>query len=288
MAAQRKRIIVTGNPGRQRVTETVEQVLPWLRERAEIIGGGLVGDLAQLSPLEADLALAFGGDGTILRVGRLLKGTQIPIMGVNLGKLGFLAEFSLDEMRSQFDNVLAGRNHVSRRMMLECCVQQNGQSCDTPGDFDTVALNDVVISAGEPFRLIELRVLVGRDELTSYHGDGLIVSTPSGSTAYNMAAGGPLLNADLRAMVVTPICAHSLSYRPVVLPDDVRLTIEAVEVNAGTSVILDGQVTTRLAVGQRVVLRRNPDDCLLVENADHRRYHTWVTKLHWGRPPRVQ
>jgi len=285
MAAHRKRILVLGHPGKRQVASAVEAVLPWLRREADVVGDGWLNKLSDAEPPEADMALVFGGDGTILRVARWLGGRPIPIMGVNLGKLGYLAEFNLQELRDQFPLVLADRCRVSRRMMLACAVQQGGAAA---GDFDSVALNDVVVSAGEPFRVIELRVIVGTDKLASYYGDGLIVATPSGSTAYNMAAGGPILSPEVSAIVVTPICPHSLSYRPIVLADSVELTVEAVASNPGTSVIIDGQVTTKLSPGDRVAVRRSPHDTLLVENPAHPRYHTWVTKLHWGRQPRYQ
>jgi len=288
MTPDRKRIYVVGKPHRPRVADAIAQVMPFLQERAEIIDGGPIEDLSALADQDADLAVAFGGDGTILAVARWLNGRETPILGVNIGKLGFLAEFSLEEMQEQLDAVLAGRNHVSRRMMLQCCVEGPGPDAGRPESFDHIALNDVVVAAGEPFRLIELKVTVDSDELTTYHGDGVIVSTPSGSTAYNLAAGGPILSPGLHALVVTPVCPHSLSYRPIVLPDAAEVTIEAMVANPGTSVILDGQVTRQLARGQRVRVRRSPGDCLLVENADHQRYHTLRTKLHWGHGPRYQ
>jgi NAD+ kinase len=171
--------------------------------------------------------------------------------------------------------------------MLRCSTWPAGRA-GSGGGFDAVALNDVVISAGAPFRVIELRVSVGPDVLASYYGDGLIVATPSGSTAYNMSAGGPIVSPDMRAIVVTPICPHSLSYRPIVLPGAAELAIDAVETNAGTSVIVDGQVTTQMAVGDRLLVSCSDSETLLVENPAHAKYHTWVTKLHWGRQPRYR
>ena len=287
MTTTRKRVLVLGHPGKLQVAQAIEGVLPWLRERVDVVGQGWLTDAGLSADQSADLALVFGGDGTILRVARWLAGRPVPVMGVNLGKLGYLAEFALEELKGELGNVLDGRCQVSRRMMLKCSVVQASQP-GASGDFDSIALNDVVISAGEPFRVIELRVSVGSDLLASYYGDGLIVSTPSGSTAYNMSAGGPIVSPELAGVVVTPICPHSLSYRPIVMPGSVELGIEAVETNPGTSVIVDGQVTTRLAAGDRVEIRRSEAEALLVENPRHAKYHTWVTKLHWGRQPRYR
>jgi len=328
MPTERKKVLVLGQPGKLQVAQAIDSVLPWLRARVDVVSNGWLSDALAAGAPPADLALVFGGDGTILKVARWLAGRPIPIMGVNLGKLGYLAEFALDELDGQLDNVLGlldggegsqGSNRLlSRRMMLNCSIVQRdthrlmaepgpgtesepgsrtgligpgpgtGRLANGRGDFDSIALNDVVISAGEPFRVIELRVFIGQDVLASYYGDGLIVSTPSGSTAYNMSAGGPILSPEMRAIVVTPICPHSLSYRPIVLPGSVELVIETVETNPGTSVIVDGQVTARLAVGDRVAVRCSDCETLLVENPLHAKYHTWVTKLHWGRQPRYR
>lgn len=288
MSHSRKRILVLGNPSRGRVKEVVEQTLPFLREHGEIVGGGLIQDMTTSNQLEADLAVTFGGDGTILKVARWLGGRPIPIMGVNIGKLGFLAEFSLQEMKDQLDRVLAGENHVARRVMVRCDVVDRNGRADESADFNGVALNDVVISAGAPFRVIELKVFVDGDELASYYGDGLIVSTASGSTAYNMAAGGPIVSPNVNALVLTPICPHSLSYRPLVLAGDASLLIQAVEVNEGTAVIIDGQSTTKLHAGQQVRVQRNDYDCLLVQNPTRHEFETLRSKLHWGRAPRYQ
>ncbi len=277
----RKRILVLGNPKRGRVQEVVDLTLPFLRERADVVEDSLIADMTRVADLDAELAITFGGDGTILSVARNLGGRPVPILGVNIGKLGFLAEFTLDELKTQLDKVLAGENHVSRRMMLACSVGDGAA-------FKSVALNDVVISAGEPFRVIELKVFVDGQELASYYGDGLIISTPSGSTAYNMAAGGPIISPGVDAIVLTPICPHSLSYRPLVLGCDCDLVIEPREVNPGTTVIVDGQSTTRLQAGQRVRVGRNSYGCLLVETPVRHHFDTLRSKLHWGRVPRYQ
>lgn len=288
MTSNRKRILVLAHPGKQQVRAAIESVLPWLREQAEVIGDGWLSQPGSPpAPPEADLALVFGGDGTILRVARWLNGRTIPIMGINLGKLGYLAEFALEELAEQLPRVLAGECRLSSRMMLDCAVVPQHRSAN-PDAFGAIALNDVVIHAGQPFRVIELRVTIGPDVFASYFGDGLILSTASGSTAYNMSAGGPIISPEVPAIVLTPICPHSLSYRPVVLPASAEVRIEAIEANEGTSVIVDGQVTSRLAGGDSVHVRRSDCQTLLVENPGHPKYHTWVTKLHWGRQPRYR
>jgi NAD+ kinase len=148
------------------------------------------------------------------------------------------------------------------------------------------ALNDAVITAGPPFRMIEVGLSADSDEGVRYYGDGLIISTASGSTAYNVSAGGPIISPDVESFCITPICPHSLSFRPVVVSSKSRVVVAAVKVNAGTTLFCDGQASTPLAAGERVIIRRNHADVLLVENPREREWRTLAEKLNWGSGPR--
>jgi NAD+ kinase len=208
-------------------------------------------------------------------------------MGVNFGRLGFLASFTPDELQHSVEALLAGKLPIRSRMMIEAAVRDGG----TKQQFLATALNDAVITAGPPFKMIELEI--SADEKSGQHsggvfliGDGVIISTPSGSTAYNVSAGGPIVNPGVDCMCITPICPHSLSFRPVVVAADSTIVLTAVRVNAGTTLFCDGQVSTRLNKGDRVTIRRSPHDALLIENPHAREWRSLAEKLHWAVSPR--
>jgi NAD+ kinase len=217
-------------------------------------------------------------------------------MGVNFGRLGFLASFTPAQFREYFDALADGKLPVSARQVIEASVVAAGVECRVAdcGDviqqrrFVATALNDAVITAGPPFHMIGLEVRAGGDGDSGvrYFGDGVIVSTPSGSTAYNVSAGGPIIDPGVEAICITPICPHSLSFRPVVLPSRTSVVIVATKVNPGTTLFCDGQASTQLRAGDRVVLRRSPHDVLLIENPSARQWRSLAEKLNWAVGPR--
>lgn len=221
--------------------------------------------------------IVLGGDGTLIGAARSLHDRQTPIVGVNMGKLGFLAEYTADELCGEFARSMTDDSLISRRAMLEVSICQNG-GMSTTG----LAVNDCVIQAGPPFRAIGLGLKVDGAPLTRVMGDGLIVCTPSGSTAHNLSAGGPIVQSGVDALVVTPLCAHSLTHRPLVLERESVIEIEACEVNEGTTAIIDGQVSFLLQEGDTVTIRRFAHDFQLVRNPRYTKWHKLVTKLHWG------
>jgi len=287
-----KRVYIVANAEKSPVARALEQWRPWIAERAAITG--IDTDAADLTIPEMDLVLVFGGDGTLLSVARRLKGRQIPVMGVNFGRLGFLASFTPDNFQQYFEQYLSMGLPVSSRQMLEASVVSANIKCkvdDYAGltacrRFAATALNDAVITAGPPFRMIELTMSEGHDGGVSYMGDGLIVSTASGSTAYSVSAGGPIISPDIAAFCITPICPHSLSFRPVVVSSDSTILIVATKVNEGTTLFCDGQASTRLLAGDRVVLRRSAYDVPLVENPEAREWRSLAEKLNWAIGPR--
>ncbi len=271
-----KRIILSGDARKPAIAAAVDELLPWLRERAEVVALDLAMD-RELEHVEADLAVILGGDGAILSVARRLGRNQLPAIGVSLGKFGFLAEVSPAQFRERFDDVLAGRYRISSRMRLSCTLHRAGQP-----PVEHVALNDAVISRGALSRIVAIALVVDGMQATTYNGDGVIVSTPTGSTAHSLSAGGPVIDPALEAFVITPICPHTLTNRPVVLPASacVEMRAEATPVDVGLTV--DGQVYQQIACGDRVAIRRAAGDFHLIDLGLRTYYDTLREKLHWS------
>jgi NAD+ kinase len=230
---------------------------------------------------QADFAVVFGGDGTILSAARDLSEIKVPVIGVNVGKLGFLAEFSIGELKGLFERIITDNSLIDKRMILRCCVSDGQEE-----KFCSTAINDVVITAGPPFHLVELKMTVRGQALASCVSDGLIVSTPTGSTAYNLSAGGPILSASLSAMVITPLCPHTLSFRPIVIGAESELEVVPLKVNKGTSLVLDGQVRCDLQLGDVVKVSKHKGVFLVVNNPLRTQWDTLAGKLNWAEKPR--
>jgi NAD+ kinase len=271
------RFFVLGNADRANVREEADRLLPFLRQHGEVVAFDLE-QAEDLSRLTADVALVLGGDGAILRAARQMGRKQVPVLGVNLGKLGFLADVSANEVRSHISQVVAGNYRVTSHLMFECVT-------DTPeGRRCILGLNDVVINTGPPFHMLDLDLVIEGETVTTFRGDGLIVSTPVGSTAHGLSAGGPILAQELRAFVVTPICPFSLTSRTVVETADKEYTI--VVRGATTAwLVVDGQDVIELRQGARVTVRQAPVSFSLVKVPGHSYYRTLHNKLNWGTAP---
>lgn len=273
------RVLLFANPDKPHVADVRDDLASWLRQRADLTVARAFDELALLCQPPPDLIVVVGGDGTILRVGRQLDHTEVPIVGVNVGKLGYLAEFSADDLRTHFER-LTDPVLIAARMMIRI------SRVDSPSPPQgNTALNDCVITAGPPFRMIRLGIAVDGVELTRVRADGLIVATPTGSTAHNLAAGGPILQPGLQAIVITPICPHSVTHRPLVVSAEATIEVAAEEVNTGSTIILDGQESFPLARGDRLQIRRAARRFLLVRNPAYPAWHTLLTKLRWGESP---
>jgi len=287
------RAFIIANTAKPIVEAALQKWLPAIKSRCEVVGVEIDG-LYDLTKVEADIMLVFGGDGTLLSAARRMAGKAIPMMGVNFGRLGFLASFQPEEFLEKFDQFLQGKLRSTSRMMLETSVVPAGRDCsplDRPAViarryFAATALNDAVITAGPPFHMIELQISADVETAIRYFGDGAIVSTPSGSTAYNVSAGGPIINPDVEAMCITPICPHSLSFRPVVVSSNSTVLIVATKVNEGTTLFCDGQASTKLVAGDRIIITRSPNDAILVENPQAREWRSLAEKLHWAISPK--
>jgi NAD+ kinase len=272
------RIFVLGNGNRAGVEEEATRLRPLLETHCQIV----VFDLRQekdLSGLSADLALVLGGDGAILRAARQMGYHQVPVLGVNLGKLGFLADLSPGDLRTCIPQVATGTFRVTHHLMFEC------QAESPQGRQTYLGLNEVLVRAGPPFCLIDLDLFVDGEKASEFSGDGLLISTPVGSTAHSLSAGGPILGQELDAFVLTPICPHDLTSRPVVESAQKTYTMVIRRCAAGAVLIIDGQEIGALTAEQQIIVRKAPVAFGLVKVPGHTYYGTLRDKLRWGAGP---
>jgi NAD+ kinase len=225
----------------------------------------------------ADLVIVLGGDGTILRVARELEGQPTPILGVNLGNLGFLTSVRADNLARALHEVLAGKFRISERFMLESSLVRQGQRVDTHR-----ALNDAVISRGAFSRIVRLRVSIDDELLTEYVCDGMIFATPTGSTAYSLSAGGPILLPEARACILTPICPHALSNRPVVAGEDSVIRCQVVSAAGELLLTIDGQVQVRMLVGDEIEVRKSACRVRMLTPTGQGYFDVLRQKLNWS------
>jgi len=277
-----RKVYLLANPDKSAAAAALDDLVRFAEARCTVVGAtsGLEGRTALAQ--QPDRIVVLGGDGTLIGVARSLKSDQIPLIGVNVGKLGFLTEFSIDELKKAFDRAVADDDLIDRRMGLEVSITRNDVLVA-----DYVAINDCVIQAGPPFRIIELGLRVNGERLTDVGGDGLILCTPGGSTGHSLSAGGPIMQPGVDAIIMTPINPHSLTHKPLVIECDASVSIQAIHVNDGTTLIVDGQVSCPLRRGDCVTVKRFAADCLIVRNPNHGAWHNLKTKLHWGRAPNL-
>jgi len=226
---------------------------------------------------EMSLLIVLGGDGTYLRAVRLLKGHQVPILGFNMGYLGFLTAHSVDDVFATIDETLKNKMVVHSRSRIHTSVKlKTGRRVS----FD--ALNDVVIERGSFSQLISTAVYFDKSYVNHIKADGLIISTPTGSTAYNLAAGGPLLHPETKAMVLTPVAPHSLTTRPLIFPDDKKIVIKVDQQNSSSNLIIDGQKVLELAQDDEVTITRCDTDHVMIRRSGHNFFELLKEKLKFG------
>ena len=293
MPAHTKMIRTVGiisRPRREEIARVVPPLIAWLRTHdaqvvcdSETVGciGALAGETRERADLPGccDLLIVLGGDGTLLSAARLaVEGkVPIPILAVNLGGLGFLTTVSQDEIYPILEEIFANKHRVSERVMLDAEVVRGGTVIRRQ-----IALNDAVLNKAALARIMDLELRVDGEYVTSYKADGLILSTPTGSTAYSLAAGGPIVYPIVEAFVMTPICPHTLTNRPLVIPDSAKIEIDFKAEGDAVFLTLDGQVGIELARGDHIVVRKAREKLYLVRPARKTYYEILRTKLKWG------
>jgi NAD+ kinase len=233
----------------------------------------VVDDLAD----QPALAIVLGGDGSILHAAKDVCSKQIPVVGVNLGKLGFLASISPDQINQAFQDVVDGNCTIVEHLMLRCSVVRDGETIAS-----TIGLNEAAIVRGAPFAILDIDLFVDGQLATTYSCDGLIISTPVGSTAYNLSAGGPILRKSLDAFVISPLSPHTLTVRPVVDSADRIMEMQIHGGTADTAVTVDGQVLANITESDRIQVQRAAETFRMVEVAGQNDYQTLREKLDWG------
>ena len=297
--ADRKRLIILAYKSKPQVVEALKVFRPWLEQRADVVGEwdtrGLNRDNASELP-EADLAVVLGGDGTMLAQARALIDRDLQLLGINFGKLGFLAEFTIDSVKANWESIVSGSCRTSRRMMLEVLVYPPGapEWGDSPASmppavFQSVVMNDAVITAGPPYRMVEIELAIepgeSQSSATTFIGDGVVVATPSGSTAYNLAAGGPIVSPGVNGMCITAICPYSLAARPIVAHASSEIWLGIRRANEGTELVLDGQDTCQLVKQQQVLIKQHSQRVHLLHNPDYHYWNMLAHKMHWAARP---
>jgi len=286
---------IVGNPDKTRVWEILPKLLQWFSDREQEVylekelGPAVTEEMTHAYPVDsnelvnhANLILALGGDGTILYTARLIEDRQIPILGIRLGGLGFLAEVYLDEIYDRMHRLIDGKYTVEKRMTIAADVVVDGKQRHL------VALNDFVINKARPLRMINIRVMVDGAYLNTYSADGLIISSPTGSTAYNLAVNGPIIVPTLDAMVINPISPHSLTARPVVIPANSEVQIEPGNDQEGLMLSADGQIELDLTPNSVLRISKGEYPINLVVWKERTFYDVLRRKLQWGSDPRNQ
>ena len=281
-----KSVGILTKPKFPEVKPTLQGVVTWLRDRhitvlldttsASLLSeqGGI--QKTQLA-IQSDVLLILGGDGTILNAARLAAERSIPILGVNMGCLGFLTEVRLDNLSASLDRVFANDFTLDERLMLQTHVHRHGETVARG-----IVLNDVVISKGTLARMIELKIAIQGQFVTNLRADGLIVATPTGSTAYSMSAGGPIINPAVQSLILTPISPHTLTHRPLIVPGNAEIEVTLTSKDEGAMATLDGQVGIAMTQGDTAVIQASEHRTKLIRFPESHYYEVLREKLKWG------
>lgn len=270
------RVMILADGSRQEMRAAVDRLRPTIERHLEVAAVSLHPS-ENLDDCDADLAIVIGGDGSILRAAHQMGYRQRPVLGVNLGRLGFLAALQPEQLDLVLPDIASGKHQVVEHLMYECTAIRSGRSiCHALG------LNETAVLAGPPFAMVEVELYVDGNLVTTYSCDGLIVSTPIGSTAHSLSAGGPILRKDLQAFVITPICPHTLTHRPVVDLAERVIELGIPRAQSGTSLVADGRLLCTLESADRVRIERSQAVFRLVEVSGQGYYRTLHDKLGWS------
>ena len=284
--SQIKRIGVVVRPNLPQAIPVIQEMADWLQGRGieVLLDGQLEQTLQRVTGVEAgkiaehvDLLVVLGGDGTMLGASRLIGPKRIPVLGINFGRLGYLTDFTLEELFPSLEYVLSGEFVTEPRQMIEVTTYRNGKVYSS----DQV-LNDVVITKGTVVRMIEVDCWIDSHFVNLFRADGLILATPTGSTAYNLSAGGPIVYPVMNALVLTPICPHTLSNRPLLLPDSSVVELALHSTSEEAIATLDGQKRIQLQSEDRIVIEKSDNIFDLVRPVNRNYYEVLRTKLKWG------
>jgi NAD+ kinase len=279
-------VCIFSKPGVPAAAELVPKLIAWLRDRGIQIRcdeetAGYAGDCPglprQIAPEGCDLVIVLGGDGTLLSAARAIAGREIPLFPVNLGGLGFLTAITIDEVFPELERALRGEHRVGKRKMLEVELNRDGVTLARYR-----ALNDAVINKASLARMVDLEAYVDQMFVTAYKVDGLIVATPTGSTAYSLSAGGPIIFPSVAAFCLTPICPHTLTNRPVIVPESSEIRVVCLAANGAAFLTIDGQVGEPLLNGDQVVCRTSAYAIHLVRPPRMMFFDVLRAKLKWG------
>ncbi|MEK6589381.1 MAG: NAD(+)/NADH kinase [Nitrospinota bacterium] len=281
-----KKIGIVAKTEQMMAGEPIQGLNRWLKhkgievyldgETAQILGEKSPYKRADIPSL-SELIVVLGGDGTLLSVARLIEDSDVPILGVNLGSLGFLTEITIDELYPLLENIIRGDFTTERRIMLDAIIYREGKMAA-----HYCALNDVVIKSGALARIINLEIKINGLYVTTYRSDGLIIATPTGSTAYSLAAGGPIVYPAMNALILSPICPHTLTNRPIVIPDDIKIEINLVTPNEDVLATMDGQVGYSLNYRDSIEIKKAKNTIKLIQAPGKNYYEVLRKKLKWG------
>jgi NAD+ kinase len=289
MKPETKPVGIMANLEKSSVKMLIKGIYDWFTDRgtgvvlqkelAERLGGGLKGSSTDEMIKEIGTLLVFGGDGTILNGARLAASEGVPVLGVNLGHLGFLSEIDFPDVKAGLEGIINGHYYIEERMMIEATVLRNGVGIEK-----SVGLNDAVITKGAFARLIFLQIRVNGEQVSTYPTDGIIISTPTGSTAYSLSAGGPVVTPDLDLMLITPICPHALWARPIVISAECLVEVELLSDKGEVMLTIDGQHGLSLVKNDIVKITRAPYKVKFVRLKARNFFRVLKQKLEGGRP----
>jgi NAD+ kinase len=278
---------IISKPNREVLSSVVPPLLDWLRgrkidvfidaETKEFAASDAQTMVREALAAQVDLLIVLGGDGTLLSAARALGSHKVPILAVNLGGLGFLTSVTLEELYPVLDQILAGQHRVSERMMLDAEILRGGKVAERQ-----CALNDAVANKAAIARMLDFDVFVDGNSVGRYRADGLVIATPTGSTAYSLAAGGPIIDPDLDAFVITPICPHMLTNRPLVVPGAAHIDLDFTAADEPVYITLDGQIGFQLKPKDRVSITKSQSRVALVRPPSKTYFEVLRNKLKWG------
>lgn len=284
-----RRVLVLINRGKPDAVGALDEVVSLIAKTGTVAG---IIDIATAEALPSadgvDMVLVLGGDGSLLHSAHRTRGLDRPILGVNVGRVGFMSGFELDRLEVAAP-ALFGDGELMLRPLPALAVEIRGGGSDEVR-FSAIAFNEFVVTAGPPFRMISLALTIDGEPGPAVSGDGMIIATPMGSTAYNVSAGGPIVAPGTNASIITPIAAHSLSFRPLVVPDSCVIELRIDEVNAenggGTTLVADGQISHRIKTGDRIRFHGTDQSVRLVIDPGVSYWRTLLSKMHWAAAPK--